>query len=312
MVRSQRLQQARTFINKTMIQKAGLEVPTVEEWNYDRFIQLCRDLRRVMDNEANNTLEQRQAGLVKNSVPCDGDLLWGPVYIPYVKHFGGSLVDGGNINIKSAESMVAYEKIHDAISARLISNPQTDTADSFLKKNAAMWFTVRPRMQAVVNTGIEFDFLPLPFDYAGVGNSGYAITTQATKRVSQNIENNTKTNAEYAWEFIKFIITEPGQEVFGETGTGIPVLKSLATTGKWLSYHNESLNHEVFIGNEDEDINVNIYTHFPANKQFDATTAMNGLFTQIGKESNWTNGKANANFNKELNDIYNKLVGYLG
>lgn len=300
-----------TYLNTTMIEKAGLTVPSVEEWNYETFLQLCRDLREVMDNEENNTLEQKQAGLVKNSVPCDGDLTWAPVYLAYTQHLGGSLIDGTQINIREENSLLAYEEIHEVIAERLISNPQTDTADSFLKKSAAMWFTVRPRMQAVVNTGMEFDFRPLPFDYSGVGCSGYAITTQATKRVSQNIAGNTKNNAEYAWEFIKFIITEPGQEVFGEIGTGVPVLKSLATDGKWLEYYSADLNHQAFIGTEEEDINVNVFSQFPADKQYDATTALNGLFMQIGKEANWTNGKPNATFTQELDSIYTTISGYL-
>ena len=300
-----------TFINRTMIEAAGLKVPSVEEWNYQTFLKLCEDLRAVMDNEADNTEEQRKAGLLKNSVPCDGDLIWSPNYISYVSQYGGTLVDGKTVGIKSDECMDAYKEMHRVVSERLISNPQTDTADSFLKKGAAMWFTVRPRLQAVIGAGIDVDFLPLPFEHVAAGNSGYAITTQATKRVSSNIEGNTKSNAEYAWEFIKFIITEPGQEVFGETGTGIPVLRSLATTGKWLQYHDPDLHHEVFIGTEEEDVNVDIFVDFPPDDQYEASQSLNGLFSEVGRASSWSNGEPGAGFMEELNKVYNTLTEFI-
>ena len=68
----------------------------------------------------------------------------------------------------------------------------------------------------------------LPMEYIAAGCSGYAIS-RVWDGANKGIKVNGvfKSYTELSWDFIKFIITQEGQEVAGATGLNIPVLKSL-------------------------------------------------------------------------------------
>ena len=139
---------------------------------------------------------------------------------------------------------------------------------------AVMWFNVRPKLPTIRNRNINVDFLPMPFDVIGAGNSGYAITSVAKDRLSTE-GGNTKNNEDLAWEVIKWLITEPGQQALGRSGAGIPVLKSLKNSGDWIDENDPSLNHTAFTAYEERDMGLNIFNIYkPQNHKvmFDTMT----------------------------------------
>ena len=259
------------FYNKEMFEIAGISDEELDEykekgWDMSDFLGVCKRLRTKMD-DPDNTMEERNAGMLTTSYPIDPDLLWGPSYRSFIAEYGGTLIDTTKsgtdaIAVATKASKDAYREIYEKIvKPRYCAT--TDTSSIFRNRAAAMWVTVRPELQAVVNLGIDVDFLPMPTSRVSIGCSGYAIPTVAQDRLDP-LNGNTKTNAEWAFEFIKFILSEEGQELLGSTGTGIPVLKSLAQNGSWRSYPNAEANNDAFISFPDKDLSQTDFYIYPA------------------------------------------------
>lgn len=97
----------------------------------------------------------------------------------------------------------------------------------------------------------SINFLPFPGEKVAAGCSGYGIVT-AHADEEQTVNGETKKVADIAWDFIKYIISEEGQQVAGETGLSVPVLKSLLETGSWRNWNADAkLNHDAFLAGEE-------------------------------------------------------------
>ena len=95
--------------------------------------------------------------------------------------------------------------------------------------------------------------------YIGMGCSGYGITTACPD-----------SKKDFAWDFLKYIISEKGQNDFSEAGSGIPCLRKLASdpNAAFKQYmSNAHPNHDAFIAHEDRDIPMNFLKGFETNKQ---------------------------------------------
>lgn len=159
-----------------------------------------------------------------------------------------------------------------------------------------MWFTTRPSWGEVnsYNATFEVDFLPFPYDYVGVGCTGYAITSLAATRVSEHAEtkegtNEKMTNADYAWLFLKYIVSEEGQNAIGETGMGVPSLMSMKDSGTWMEYGSADLNHEAFVEEREGQtaIAVNDIYSFPATAQKTVSDNCISIMTYVVKDEFW-------------------------
>ena len=88
-----------------------------------------------------------------------------------------------------------------------------------------------------VQAGINFDVAPMPSGPAGQAtsvNSAGFVVSKDTK------------NADAAFEFIKFALSEAGQTRLAELGFAIPVLKSIAESDAYLVQDGD-LNQQVFL-----------------------------------------------------------------
>ena len=307
------------FLNREMFAAAQIPIPAQSEWNMAKFLDICEAFKDKMNNP-NNTLDERRAGLVASSCPVQGDLEWLPVSHSFIEHYGGLLIDpdkkdAASLVFDSAANIEAYKCFY----RDLIWPGYSKESANFLGKGAAMWFQVRPRLQAIVNAGIDVDFLPMPTDKIGAGCSGYAISAEAKKRLDTTSipGGNTKNNAELAWEFIKWIITEQGQEIFGATGSGVPVLKSLEKTGAWLEYKSASLNHAAFTAKQDCDINLNKVRIYQPQNQAMIFNEIGSLILTVMKSNTWDGSPYGAtpvspgNFNKLSTEVAahkNKII----
>lgn len=263
-----------TFINKAIFAAAKIPVPAAEEWNYKKFLEVCKALREAMDT--NTDQAAAQVGLNSLSYPVESNLHWQPCYYPSMKHFGAEpILQSENVSndeaiaIDSEKCVDAYNTIYDdLVETKFTTNPADGDQNIFIQSKAAMMFEVRPNLPAAVAQGIDIEFLPFPFDYDGTGCSGYAITDQARLRKNDLNGTNNKNNEELAWEFLKFMLSEEGQEIMSATGSLVPVRESLWNKegAKWRSYISDTLNHEVFLtrGEGESDVNLNVVHRFPA------------------------------------------------
>ena len=164
---------------------------------------------------------------------------WEPTYTTIMNELGVDLLaDDGSLQI--ASSMEAFESIHEALFpskteadkdiAKYLCSIGEDSG--FSKGYVFMTVSSRPVVLGYGNTfkgvygSTSLDAIRLPVEYIAAGNSGYAISNIWE---GKGIEVNGvyKSYTELSWDFIKFIITEGGQEIAGATGLNIPVLKHL-------------------------------------------------------------------------------------
>ncbi|MCQ2449824.1 MAG: extracellular solute-binding protein [Clostridia bacterium] len=222
------------YINKYMFRAAGFSDQEIADlkngWNYEKFLSVCEKLRSAMDKDLNPA-----AGIRERSVPVDANMAFNASYMSFFEHFGGNLVENGKIKFDSEKNMNAYGQMFGLISKGYFAELSKAAACSFTNLSAAMLIGVRPKLPTLPTTEkYDIDFLPLPTNAVGIGCSGYAITSVAAERVSPSNKNEGgKTNADYAFDFLRFIVSEQGQKIGCETGSIVPALKSLANDDSW-------------------------------------------------------------------------------
>ena len=124
-----------------------------------------------------------------------------------------------------------------------------------------MMFTVRPNVVSYANSlkdadgNATIDFVSMPsFDkteisYIGMGCTGYAITSQCAEE-----------KRDMAWDFLKFVMTETGQNAFCSSGAGIPILKEMAADPQAaFRQYLPGANHDAFINFEGRDLPMTEY-----------------------------------------------------
>lgn len=314
-----------TFVNKTMLALVpgengqmyagyGSFEALKEAWDLETFYEVCAAVtKKVGENAADPSSvpqEEKLAGLIRGTVAVDARYNWYPAYEPILRHYGGSMIsldkagDGETpdynamLSVDSDETMQAYRSFYENLAkpGYVKQTLASSGAAAFPNSQAAMWFTTRPSWGEVnsANATFEVDFLPFPFDYVGVGCTGYAITTLAETRVSEYAEtkegtNEKMTNADYGWLFLKYIASEDGQNAIGETGMGVPSLMSMRDKGTWLEYGSADINHEAFVLDVEgqQTMAVNDIYSFPATAQKTVSDNCISIMTYVVKDSFW-------------------------
>jgi multiple sugar transport system substrate-binding protein len=253
--------------NKDMFDGAGISYPK-EGWSWAQFIDDCNKLRVKMD--ANSDLTR---GLVADAYPLQGELAWNVMTYTMTKGYGANIFDSNkNLVFDSAQGKSALNEIKMMVDNKLAMNPQNQDGNLFARKKTAMAVIVRPSLAGCMNKGIKFDFVSFPklqYPVVGAGCSGYAISAKTTA-----------TKKDLAWAFLKYIISEKGQNDFGATGYSVPVLKSLAQaqTGTWRNYPGKGYNNDAFISYPENDLYLNYADFVTPTKQKKVYDEMNNLY----------------------------------
>ena len=279
------------FINKVMFRAAGFsdaEIDGLKDgWDYDKFIETCERLKVAM--QAN---KDQSKGIRASSVPVDARMDFNASYCSFVYHYGGQFVENGKVDFLSDKNINAYGEIFNLIHNKYMADSSKKSAASFDKMAAAMYIGVRPALPGMPMTdNFDIDFLPLPLDTIGVGCSGYAITNIAKTRISDSSFNTEKkSNEYYAFDFLKFIVSEEGQRVGAESGSIIPVRKSMANDTSWTSYMSANLNHAAFISAPEKDFSLSIFQDFEADDASLLLDSLSGVMAQVIVGSNYPTG----------------------
>lgn len=227
--------------NKDIFDKAGLDYPT-DDWTWDDFISICRELRTKMTNGEN--------GLSPYMYPADLLLNGNVGMFTAITMEGGKLVDDEGMSVvNSMETQLAYEKLRGYVKEGLFIDPTKSSSVSFERNTIAISACVRPVLPNYIND-VNLGFVAYPLSETGMvgaGCNGYAISA-------------TSEHKEEAWEFVKFIGSEAGQRAFATTAGCVPVLKSVAedenaTWRQFTSASGAELNHAAFIDNTDSEGN---------------------------------------------------------
>ena len=232
---------------------------------------------------------------------------WEPTYTTVMHDLGVDLLsDKGELQLSQAKEQL--ESIHAALfpaeteedknTAKYMTSTNGD--EEFSKGYVFMSVCSRPVVLGYGNTfrgsygETCLEAIRLPVEYIAAGNSGYAISNiWDGKGVSVN--GAYKSYTELSWDFIKFIITEDGQELAGETGLNIPVLKKLysaetngGVTPAWRKVESlGEMDNEAWIAGEE--LKQDIFNIYQPQKRNAFRTQMKMFFVNLQK-SNYNEG----------------------
>lgn len=252
--------------NTKMFELAGIEKPS-DDWTFEQFEDVCEQLLAAKDAITDYSGSPY-------FWPADMRLQWAASYYPVISSYGGGLID--KENKKAFENIDAVKKGFDYYLSyvdRDLCVTTDDTTDAFANKQAAMIFTSRPDVPTY-NQYLdgEIDFVSFPTlsdatetSYIGMGCTGYGITDSCSDK-----------KKELAWDFLKFVISKEGQNAFSKTGSGIPMLKSLAEdpNAEFRKVY-EGKNNDAFVKFAERDIPMNYMRGFKPNKQLSIYSYIN-------------------------------------
>ena len=276
--------------NKKLMAELGVQIPdTSNGWDMEAFYDFLQTVNNAIHEKAGTNRSFRGYRVIRLFSS------WQPVWTTIFENLGSDgIVVGDKFNLNSAKNTEILDELYNEILGYGVAegkNYMIDTEDNFNTGTTCMTVVSRPVTVGQVNQlgADSIDFLPFPGKKVAVGCSGYGITTVHADE-EQTVGGETRKVADLAWDFIKFIISEEGQEVAGETGLSIPVMKSLLDDGAWTKCYSEyNLNHKAFLAGED--LQMTELNHMAPGKRIKARQLINGFFSgnEIGQEGSKEN-----------------------
>jgi len=219
------------FYNKDMFDAAGVDYPT-GDWTYDDLLAAAKALTLDKDNDG----KIDQYGIWTDT--WDMELFWSEAIWAY----GGEILnaDHSKTLIGEGGARAAWAFIDSLYKEGVMPTPTTSGEfgfDLFQSGMAAMTTIGHWAVPGYVQAGLNFDAAPMPRGPAeqatSVNSAGFVVSKDSK-------------NADAAFEFIKFALSEAGQKRLAELGFAIPVLKSVAESDSYLKQPGQ-LNQQVFL-----------------------------------------------------------------
>ena len=193
--------------NTKMFELAGIDPPE-DNWTFTDFHEVCVKLQNA------KSIITEQYSKLDNFWPANMQLDWSAVYYPVIKSYGGELIDMENSKafknldaVKQGINML-LDYVDNGLSVSYIDT--MDPGSAFANKQCAMMFAVCPNIPEYYESlNGEINFVSFPriegveTSYIGMGCTGYGMTQSCPE-----------SKKEFAWDFLKFIISEKGQEAF--------------------------------------------------------------------------------------------------
>ena len=282
------------YFNQDIFDAAGVDYPTAQ-MSKDDFVKMLADLRTGLNNsDAKNDYGVPYKEAVTYLVDVNSQ--WDSWVWPLVKSFGAEVVNENGEAAMNSEEMynaVAFWKsLRDNNYVGTIST--TNSGVNFRMQQSAIYFHARAvltdiikstkQIKGVQNLGVTAipQFGP---EYAiGGGSSGYAMYLNAAHKTE-------------AWLFLKFVLSEEGQNAFCSTGNGIPSVKSMLDdeNAVWRQYESDAFGTAfdvgAFIYGMDKDPKPfsstrDFFQYIPISIQTDVLTCLRSCFTVIDTENN--------------------------
>lgn len=219
------------FYNKDMFDAAGVAYPTAD-WTYDDLLATAKSL--TLDKDGDGKIDQY--GLWTDT--WDMELLWSEAIWAY----GGEIIseDHTKTLIGEGGARDAWTYIDSLYKEGVMPTPTTSGeygSDLFQSKMAAMTTIGHWAVPGYVASGVNFDVAPMP-----TGPSGKVTSINSAGFV---VSKDTK-NADAAFKFIQFALSEAGQKRLAELGFALPVLKAVAESDVFLK-QSGNINQQVFL-----------------------------------------------------------------
>lgn len=223
----------------------------------------------------------------KNKSAIDLKLNWEPTYVTILNAMGITKMFNDDGSFCLDQESAKLEELHDKLYAvdRICEASGDDT--SFAAGYNFMRVVSRPVILGYKNTftgtygSASLQSIQIPVKDIAAGCSGYAINNYYHDK-SVSVNGVKKSYDEICWDFIKFIITEEGQQVAGSTGSNIPVLKTLYSTGTWRNAEGlEGMNHDAWVAGGE--LKQDWYDIFTSSTRSGFRGVFQGFFTNFVK-----------------------------
>ena len=220
------------FYNKDMFDAAGVTYPTAN-WTYDDL----RSAAKQLTKDSNGDGKIDQFGFYSDL--WDMELIWSEAIWAY----GGDIIsaDHARTLVGEPKAREAWQLFHDMMFVDK-SWPDSTTAgeyggDPFLAGVAAMTTIGHWAVPGYAETNFKWDVVPMPKGPTGQAtsvNSAGFVVGKASK------------NPDAAFEFLKYVLSEPAQKRLAELGFACPVLKSVAESDSFLKQSTQ-IDEKVFL-----------------------------------------------------------------
>jgi len=207
------------FYNKDMFDAAGVAYPTAD-WTYD-------DLRTASKSLTKTGADGKTSQYGFYSDLWDMELIWSEAIWAY----GGDVISADHSKTLMGEPKAreAWQLFHDMMFVDQ-SWPTSTVAgeyggDPFLAGAAAMTTIGHWAVPGYAEAKFKWDIAPMPKGPAGQAtsvNSAGFVVGKASK------------NPDAAFEFLKYVVSEPAQTRLAQLGFACPVLKSVAESDAFL------------------------------------------------------------------------------
>lgn len=262
-------------------------------------------------NNADKTSDRNMGRTWMNRAALNLFLDWEPTYTTILNDLGVDMIkDDGSLELSAYEAKL--EALHSAMFPSANAEEEqiagvmmtTNGGIQFSSGNLFMSVCSRPVVLGYRNTfqgtykEACLETIQFPVQEIAAGNSGYAISNiWEGQGISVNGE--YKSYTDLSWDFIKFIISEEGQEVAGETGLNIPVLKKLYSaetnggkTPAWRAVESlGSMSHDAWVAGGE--LRQDTYNIFKAEKR-NAIRSVTKTFFANMQRINYNEGSLSA------------------
>lgn len=269
-----------TYVNVDTLAQAGLDVPTPEEFDEEMFFDICAELRTAYDEGKIQTAD-------KKDKPVLLDMGWDPIGKAILASYDAyDYGPNGELGLETEEAKTAYKRVGEYVMRGYAYMPATTDSDQFTTKRCTFTFNVRPYLATAIKAGVNVQVLPFPFAKTSAGCSGYGICSVSEVK-------------DEAWEFIKYIISDEGQNIFGKSGMGVPSIESQWETTNWNQYYKteeQGFNHSVFItptrglteeSENERVIDVNSINVYDPGKHLTVLQNTSAIYGALGREDTW-------------------------
>ena len=236
------LDNVQVYYNVDMWEAAGLELPT-PDWTWDEFIEQCKVIQ-----EANEGVKCLGVGADGASA---GGFDWWALVVPWIRGYGGDVLseDGTTSTLSTEESIAGLQAYADLWTVHDVAIPLGSDlgGNCFINQRCATWLSI-PIFAGIFRDGIEpgafdWDVQVIPSHpqgrFTGMGTFGYAVSAGTE-------------HPQEAWDFVKSILTQEGQETFARTYRAMPLLKSMADSPIFDELDPPPANYkEAFIGGQE-------------------------------------------------------------
>jgi multiple sugar transport system substrate-binding protein len=219
------------FYNKDMFDAAGVAYPTAD-WTYD-------DLRAAAKKLTIIGADGKVSQFGFYSDLWDMELIWSEAIWAY----GGDIINADHTKtlVGEPKARQAWQLFHDMMFTDK-SWPDSTTAgeyggDPFLAGVAAMTTIGHWAVPGYAEVKFKWDVAPMPKGPAGqatsVNSAGFVV-------------GKSSKNPDAAFEFLKYVLSEPAQKRLAELGFACPVLKSVAESDSFLKQSTQ-IDQKVFL-----------------------------------------------------------------